>query len=522
MKPLNIIPFVLIAFILPCAFSGIASAQQENFKLLFHAVGPDSLSGLGSDMTAVGDWNHDGWGDVFSKINQPNFVRLYYGSEPMDTIPDMYFYEGPCYDFGDAPAYSQSFSGDNYSDFNTQLTIGSFPYSTQIELFYFGSNPPDSLSDYSLIGESIEGCVFGAFSSFGDINGDGFDDFGTSDVNYGTPFNRGKIYIYYGGVELDTIPDLTITGEPNNFGHGFGLAVSVAGDVNNDGYNDIFCISHPSPSSIGGAYLFLGSAEPDSTPFWYIPTNYPGYSIADEGGIVEDLNGDGYDDIAVGSTNSYTLIFFGGETISTTHNLTLFSGLDYADDIESAGDVNNDGYGDIISADFSIGRVYVYYGGNPMDDDYDLMFYAASWEAGCAGDVNGDGVDDLMYFSQYVNGGSNGQIFIWGDTTHTSVNKPQNNNNPIQFNLNQNYPNPFNACTGISFYTGNSQGLDLKIYNIRGQEVYFLHDDSPPGTNVHLVWSGRNQAGIILPSGVYFIELSDGKQKQVKKMEILR
>ena len=516
-----------ILLLLLTGISLTASAQQENYKLLFHAVGPTENSVLGMYIQSIGDWDHDGYGDIYACITMPElsgeYCRDYYGGEPMDTIPDLYFFEESSTLFGRAPSYSSSLNGDSYGDFTLEYNISTDTSRINV---YFGAELPDSIPDIVLPNEVGFLSAFGCFCcTCGDINGDGYDDFGTSDVSYslGNPGEKGKIYIYYGGPSFDSIPDFTITSLPNEFGDLFGNPLSLDGDVDNDGYNDIFCLSLDSDLSEGGAYLFKGGVQLDSIPDWHIPYGYMGnYLGTDGGGIVKDLNGDGYDDIAIGWGGGYCLIFFGGERINTTPDLQLYTGTLYANEIASAGDINNDGYGDIITTDFSLGIVRVYFGGDPMNASSDLLFYAASWEAGCAGDVNGDGVDDLMYFSQYVNGGSNGQIFIWGDTTLTSVNQPDVPANPASFQLHQNYPNPFNACTGISFYVGKAGKYELKIYNVQGRTVYSLRDEYHSGVSVHLTWDGRDLAGKVLSSGIYFLELSNGKDRQVKKMEILR
>lgn len=495
-----------------------AKAQQQNFKLLFHAIGSTPNSGL-SGKTSVRDWNHDQCSEIYAAVANPEFSRQYYGDSEMDTIPDIFFYEGPCMRFGARASFSNSLNGDLWCDF---LLTQIVDYDTAKVYIYYGSEIPDTLSDLVII-KSAEDLGFGAYLSCGDVNGDGYDDIGISDPNYGTPNMRGKLYIYNGGLFLDTIPDFTITGEVNNLGHLFSSAISIAGDVNNDGFNDIFCMAHSSPTSEGGAYIFFGGNPPDSTPDWHIPAYHQGAALNPQtGAILKDLNGDGYDDIVVGRIGGGHLVFFGGETISATSDLIIFSGWDTADDIQSAGDVNHDGYGDIITADYDAMQVRVFFGGNPMDPIPDLVFEAPSVRACCAGDVNGDGVDDLMYSVPTYYGEARGQIFIWGDTTHTGVKQPEVSPDAASFLLHQNYPNPFNSCTGISFYTGRGGTFELRIYNLQGRTVFLRKSEYPAGISAHLTWEGCDMKGKVLPSGVYFLSLKSGGETQTKKIEILR
>jgi hypothetical protein len=499
------IGFLALIIVLGMGIPGFA--QQENFKLLFHAVGPTPTSALGIYISSVGDWNQDGFGDVYAYITSPElsgeYCRDYYGGEPMDTIPDMYFNDFTSYIFGREPSYSTSLSGDLYGDFTLQRQISTSDKRVSI---YFGSEIPDSIPDFSLSIEPHIASTFGAFSTIGDVNGDGYDDFGTGDVNVG------KIYIYYGGPDLDSIPDFTMS-----FGQTFGSSLSIDGDVNNDGYNDILC------QSSYGVYLFYGGTELDSIPDWFLPHYYNGNYFGDPSCIVKDLNEDDYDELVISWGIGYVFVFFGGETISTAPNLQLYTGYDIVTALASAGDVNHDGYNDIIAGNFGANLVKVFYGGNPMNSSADLTFYAHTYCVGCAGDVDGNGVDDLFYHEKYFGSGANGQIFIWGDTTFNAVNENPSISIPTDFSLQQNYPNPFNSCTGISFYRGVfSQSLYLNIYNIQGQKVYTLKDDSEPNCNIHWVWNGQNQNNVLLTSGVYFLELTDGKTKQVKKMELIR
>lgn len=493
-----------------------AKAQQQNFKLLFHAVGPTSMSGLGGDLNSVGNQNNDLFDDILAICGYPSIDRLYFGSEPMDTIPDLLYYEGHCYTYGEDISLANRLNEDNFSDFEVRQNVDN---NLEKIFVYFGNTQPDTLSDL-IISHDIPGFdAFGVFTSCNDVNGDSYDDIGTSAVNFfaGSIHQKGKVYIYHGGPNLDTIPDFTITSLPNNFGDLFGSSMSVDGDVNNDGFNDILC------QSSYGAYLFLGSSELDSIPDWFIPHYYNGNYIGDPSCIIKDLNGDDYDDIAISWSFGYVLLFWGGENINTTPDLQLYTGYDIVTALASAGDVNHDGFNDIIASNFGAGVVKVFYGGNPMNSSPDLIFHAQGYSAGCAGDVNGDGVDDLFYHEKYYNGGVNGQIFIWGDTTLSAVEKPDITSNPSEFRLHQNYPNPFNSCTGISFYRGvSSEPLSLNIYNIQGQKVYTLEDNSEPNCNVHWVWNGQNHSGTMLPTGVYFLELTDGKTRQVEKMELIR
>ena len=113
--------------------------------------------------------------------------------------------------------------------------------------------------------------------------------------------------------------------------------------------------------------------------------------------------------------------------------------------------------------------------------------------------------------------------------TPTSVHENENLNLPKDFNLGQNYPNPFNPTTIIPFRVNGSQLIvhspihtTLIIYNLLGQKVNTLLNESlKPGT-YQATWDGKNVAGEKVPSGVYFYRLTSGGPSETRKMVLMR
>ena len=113
--------------------------------------------------------------------------------------------------------------------------------------------------------------------------------------------------------------------------------------------------------------------------------------------------------------------------------------------------------------------------------------------------------------------------------TPTSVHENENLNLPKDFNLGQNYPNPFNPTTTIPFRVSSSQFMvhspvrtTLIIYNLLGQKVNALVNESlKPGT-YQATWDGNNDAGEKVPSGVYFYRLTSGGLSETRKMVLMR
>lgn len=93
---------------------------------------------------------------------------------------------------------------------------------------------------------------------------------------------------------------------------------------------------------------------------------------------------------------------------------------------------------------------------------------------------------------------------------------------PLQFSLKQNYPNPFNPETEIKFTLPEAGLLTLNIYNVLGQKVLqYNREFAQPGV-YGLRWSGLDQQGRAVSSGVYFYEVRIGDFQAVKKMTLLR
>jgi hypothetical protein len=78
---------------------------------------------------------------------------------------------------------------------------------------------------------------------------------------------------------------------------------------------------------------------------------------------------------------------------------------------------------------------------------------------------------------------------------------------PNTFALSQNYPNPFNPTTTIQFDVPMSSDISIIIYNILGQQVKELVHDRLEAGRYSVVWDGRNQSGVSVSSGMYFVHM---------------
>jgi hypothetical protein len=112
-------------------------------------------------------------------------------------------------------------------------------------------------------------------------------------------------------------------------------------------------------------------------------------------------------------------------------------------------------------------------------------------------------------------------ILVWLDNTPavpTPVRDPG-----MKTSLSQNYPNPFNPTTTIDFALRETSRVQLKVYNVAGQLVRTLVNEDRSGETLHTVrWDGRNDAGQLVSSGVYFYKLVAKDFVQTKKMVLLK
>ncbi|MBV6444484.1 MAG: T9SS type A sorting domain-containing protein [Ignavibacteriales bacterium] len=92
----------------------------------------------------------------------------------------------------------------------------------------------------------------------------------------------------------------------------------------------------------------------------------------------------------------------------------------------------------------------------------------------------------------------------------------------FDFKLGQNYPNPFNPETKIEFSLGRKAAVNLEIYDVSGKKVRSLVNGEVSAGAQSVVWDGKNDAGLRVPTGVYFYTLKTGEFTESKKMILLK
>ncbi len=114
------------------------------------------------------------------------------------------------------------------------------------------------------------------------------------------------------------------------------------------------------------------------------------------------------------------------------------------------------------------------------------------------------------------------RIMKFNGNLATAVAERPSNSQPQTFDLLQNYPNPFNPETRIKFQVPSVSWVRLEVINVTGQHIATLLEGKRPAGEYEITWDGRNDAGQLVPSGVYLLKMQAGKFIQTRKMVLTR
>jgi hypothetical protein len=96
------------------------------------------------------------------------------------------------------------------------------------------------------------------------------------------------------------------------------------------------------------------------------------------------------------------------------------------------------------------------------------------------------------------------------------------NTAPAAFALGQNYPNPFNPTTMISYSLPKSTQVSVVVYDLLGNKVKTLVNESVDAGSYEVVWNATNDLGVQVPSGNYILKMVAGDFSQTRKMTLLK
>jgi len=211
----------------------------------------------------------------------------------------------------------------------------------------------------------------------------------------------------------------------------------------------------------------------------------------------------------------------------------------YISRFANAGDVNGDGYPDIIGGApkwiFLTGSVQLFLGSKHVNPTVDWTAGGQGilgWSVDGAGDVNGDGYDDIIVSDLILpfTNQSRGVVYILAgnpdleDSGSNQVADKQKVTIPEQFKLFQNHPNPFNNQTTIHYDLHNRKKhpVALTIYNIEGKEVIKLVDGWQSAGTYRYIWDGKNMKDQEVNSGIYIVVLKCGDFAKSMKVSLIR
>ncbi|MFZ5519435.1 MAG: FG-GAP-like repeat-containing protein [Candidatus Zhuqueibacterota bacterium] len=502
---------------------------------------PYSLFAL--SVAGIGDINLDGFDDVIigNYYKGAGEALILFGGVDMDSIPDIILHgENEGDGFGEKVAFGGDINGDGDPDFIVSAPDYPNGKGKGKVYIYFGGSILDSIPDAIFTGELDHGNLGRASIAVGDMNNDSCDDILVSAPNYWPVFRLGKVYLYYGGALLDSIPDWSNQSDTLRYYFGERLAT---GDVNGDGLKDLLINSTQDINEPGHDYLvhteiFFNASKVDTLSDLILTDSSPG-NMQNQILLCDDLNLDGADDFVIridNNTGIYSNIFFGGADLDTIADAYLIPwpgvGINR---IATAGDVNGDGWPDILAgfyhSFFQTASCGLYLGSQKIDPTVDWTAGGAGVSVDGAGDVNGDGYDDIivgMYSSPYTSVAWGAAWILAGKADlqdiRTNVRQLEPSAPPDKYTLFQNYPNPFNQQTRIRYRLSSKfeKQVAITIYDINGKEVSKLTDEQQTPGEHEVVWDGRDQQGKEVNSGMYLCRLSIGSAQQAKKLILLR
>jgi hypothetical protein len=207
-----------------------------------------------------------------------------------------------------------------------------------------------------------------------DINNDGSSDYVAAGIyqNPVTGVTWARVYAYSGFTG-----DIMFVWENSFVNFGDRLKVTIAGDINSDGFTDIL-LGAPLASFIGkprcGAAVLISGSTGDTLKLWY--GNKPGAFFGASVAGVDDVDRNGFRDIIIGAPGTWvdnpkvgTAYVFSGSWNGDPNfgqHLYTFTGVDansgFGSQVAAADDVNRDGYPDIVISapgyDSALGHVY--------------------------------------------------------------------------------------------------------------------------------------------------------------------
>ncbi|MAT58706.1 MAG: hypothetical protein CMF23_12110 [Ignavibacteriae bacterium] len=168
----------------------------------------------------------------------------------------------------------------------------------------------------------------------------------------------------------------------------------------------------------------------------------------------------------------------------------------------------------LVGIHFSESAVFYFAMGEKAYLSFDLL----NWQPIPLTNVTGGNITSADLNSKYLFiGTETGGVYRIKVDQITNIEDDYLNNIPINFSLSQNYPNPFNPTTSIEYSVPSSEYVSLKVYDILGNEVAQLVNESKNAGKYEVKFDASN-----LTSGIYIYKIQAGSFNQVRKMMLIK
>jgi hypothetical protein len=401
------------------------------------ALGEQDSAFLGLSMAGAGDVNNDGFADVIvgahaydnDQVDEGR-AYLFLGSSRGLSPTPIWMAEGD--QESALLGWSVAGVGDVNNDGFDDVVVGAVRHDNgdtdegRVYLFLGNATGLAATPAWTAEGESFKAFFGGSVAGAGDVDNDGFDDVVIGAHGYDSDqANEGRAYLFRGtSGGLEAVHSWMVEGD--QIDAFLGRSVAGAGDVNNDGYDDVIIGADGytnGEAGEGGAFLYLGSATgPGATPDWTAESDQIdaelGYAVAGTG----DVNNDGYDDVVVtarrydgtATNGGAAWLHRGGaaglEAVASWSVEGTGTNEDLGRSVASAGDFNGDGFDDIVigarnfaNGEAGEGAALVFTGSASGPAASPLVRYESDQvgaelgiSVGGAGDVNGDGFGAVL------------------------------------------------------------------------------------------------------------------------------